>query len=406
MSGESSHLGLTRVALVAVAACLTAIGVLFVHSTSTLPGLPFPSPLARRQLAKAIVGCILALALMRFDYRRISRLSWWIYGGLVLVLIGRLVVRVSSPAAGRVIDLRLFQVQPSELMKLGVVFALAHYLRYRADQRRATGLLGPYALTFLPMGLVAMQPDLGTSLMLPPVLLALLFVARARVRPLLLTLAVGLGALPVAFLLHDHFPLVRDYQMERLIGYVHQSEPLYRNSFNFQLQQALIAFGSGGLLGKGIGLGRLNQGGWVPVAQSDFIFPIIGEETGFVGAVTVVVLFATLVLLCFRVARHTREPWGRLVATGVGVLFAAQSLQNLGMTVGLTPITGLPLPFVSFGGSSLLSSWIAVGVVLSIAARRVRVVASPDLDPRDLPRAVRVAEDRESGDLRHRWPVE
>ena len=381
----------TRILLPAVAAALLVIGILFVHSTTAEPGEAFPGRIARWQLIKALVASALFVALSRLDYRHLARFAYVAYGGLALVLIALLVRPSSSPTA-RWIELGFIQVQPSELMKVAVILCLARYLRYRESYRRVQGLALPYLLTFAPMALVAMQPDLGTSLMLPPVLVALLYVARARLWPLAVTVGTGVASLPVAFYLGDVVPLMRGYQLRRITDFFERE--------GYQLQQSLITIGSGGMTGREWG-----HGVHLPARHTDFIFSVIGEEWGFVGAAGVAALYATMVVLCLRVALATREPFGRLTAAGIATVFAAQSLQNMAMTMGLTPITGLPLPFISHGGSSLASSAVALGIVCAVAARPVRVVASRDLDPQDRPRVLHVVEHRPAGALLSRWPV-
>ena len=155
----------------------------------------------------------------------------------------------------------------------------------------------------------------------------------------------------------------------------------------YQLDQSEVAIGSGGLSGRGYGLGDQNNLGNLPARHTDFIFSVIGEEWGFIGACRVVVLLVALVMLCFLIALNTQEPYGKLVAAGIGALFAVQGYQNIGMTMGLTPITGRPLPFVSYGGSSLVSSFAALALVMRVASQNVRVLSSKDLEPprRNLP---------------------
>jgi rod shape determining protein RodA len=255
------------------------------------------------------------------------------------------------------------------------------------------------------MYLIARQPDLGTSLMLPPVLLALLYVAGAKRWLLIATVLLGIASLPLVYLLRDVLPLLRGYQMLRLTGFFEQSDPRILKEHAYQLYQSLIAIGSGGLTGQGLGCGHQNRLLWLPEKQTDFIYSVVGEEWGFAGVAAVAVLFLVFSVLCLRVAFATREPFGRLVAAGVAVAFASQSVQNMGMTVGLTPIAGVPLPFVSFGGSSLLNSYFSLGLVVGIARRQVRVVASRDLDPQDRPRALPVVSGHGGGLLTGRWPV-
>ncbi|MCZ6795661.1 MAG: FtsW/RodA/SpoVE family cell cycle protein, partial [Planctomycetota bacterium] len=369
-------LSLTTPALALIGFTLAIIGILFVHSTTARPLESFPGELARAQALKLLVAVAGFVVVSRLDYRLLQRLAYPFYAVVFALLLALLVMRSTSSARPpRWIELPLFNVQPSEMMKVAVILCLACYLRFRDSQRRLSGLVVPYLMVFVPMVLVALQPDLGTSLMFPPVLLALLFVSGARPLPLMLTLGAGVSALPAAYYLRGLVPVLHVYQLERFKAYFRQWDPAVLQDEAYQLHQSLIALGSGGIHGKGWTRGTQNALDLVPEKHTDFIFSIIGEEWGFVGAAGVVVLYAVLVGLCLRVATVTREPFGRLVAAGVGTAFAVQSLQNLGMTMGLTPITGLPLPFVSFGGSSLVSSFVALGFVVSIGRRPVRVVA-------------------------------
>ena len=393
-----------RLALLAVALVLTLVGILFVHST-TSEGEPFPSRLARGQMLKAAFAILALFAVTRVDYRWVDRHAYAMYGVLASVLVAMLAVKLSSGGINRFIQLYIFQVQPSELMKIGLILGLARYLRFREDQRQVLGLVGPFALTLVPMALVLLQPDLGTSLMFPPVLLGMLFAAGAKPRHLTLALFLGLLLLPAAYFLGDRIPFIHQYQRARLTAFVRRDEATARSK-GFRLRQSEIAIGSGELTGKGYGEGTQNTLRYLPEKHTDFIFSIIAEGLGFVGAAGVVIFYVLLVALTLRVAVYIREPFGRLAVTGIGVAFAAQSFENLGMTMGLTPITGIPLPFVSLGGSSLLTSFLSLGIVLNIASRPVRVVAPKDLDPKDRKKLLPLVEEKAAGLLENRWPVE
>lgn len=397
-AGDRSAILPNRLLLWTAGLALTTVGLLFIHSTIGTSG-------TRSQAAKAVLGVGACWIVSRFDYRIFSRWAWVIYGGMVVVLFGLLVLRDGNAKEDRWIDLGVTRIQPSELMKIAVVIALAEYLKYRDDYRRIRGLIVPYGLVLVPMGLVALQPDLGTSLMLPPILLALLFIAGARAWPLLATVGFGVAMLPAAYYLRSWFSVFRLYQLDRVVAFFEQSNASVQRSDGYQLYHSLVAFSSGGMTGHGLGHGIQNSLGLPPERQTDFIFSIIGEEWGFAGCAVVIGIFIVLIALCLRVALATREPFGRLVASGVAVAFAAQAWQNMGMTIGLSPVTGLPLPFVSFGGSSLVTSWLALGIVLAVASRRVRVVAPADLAPRDPPKNVRLIDGGPGGLLLDRWPV-
>lgn len=398
LTGSSRQLW-TVLGIVFCTLVLTAIGIAFVESTT----MGWIRPFALKQTLFAVLGLLVVVIVCTVDYRQLERWAFLIYGGLLLLLLALLV-------AGRVgIDRWILaekSLQPSELMKVVLVLALAHYLRFRKDQRSLVGLMRPVLLTLVPMVLVLGQPDLGTSLMLPPILLAMLFVSGARRAHLVLALILGALLLPGALLVHmyhDYIPfsekIIKPYQVKRIESFLKRDDQL---KDGYQLNQSIIAFGSGGVTGKGWAKGPQNRLGFVPAKHTDFIFAIIGEEWGFVGACGVLLLYFMLVFLCVQVAVQTREPFGRLVAAGIATLLAVQGLQNVGMTLGLTPITGLPLPFVSYGGSSLLTSFLAIALVLNIGMRRVIVMASQDLNPHDDRTIVPIIDDRAAGATM--WP--
>jgi len=398
----AEKLDTVRLALLGVTLALTAIGILFVHSTTNY-GEPFPSPTARGQIIKAVIALAAFFAATRIDYRIIERWAYPIYGFLVVVLLGMLVGKVAGIRS--FLDFFFFQVQPSELMKIALILALARYLRFRDDQRRLPGLRAPILIAGFPMVLVVLQPDLGTSLIFPPILLGMLLVAGARPKYVAITVLVGVIFVPAVYYMGNLAPFLRDYQLRRIQSFMNQGDSA-QDPGGDQLRQSLIAIGSGGAAGKGLGKGTQNTLRWLPEKHTDFIYSVVGEEWGFVGAAGVALLFLLLIVLILRVAILTREPFGRLAVTGVGMAIAAQSLENMGMTLGLTPITGIPLPFVSHGGSSLVTSYLALAIAFNVAARHVRVVATRDLDPADDSRGPVVLQDPAAGLLRSRWPVD
>ncbi len=388
--------------IVGIAVLLTAIGVLFVHST-TGQGEPFPGRTARGQILKALFALAAFFAATRFSYLTLGRLAYILYFAGLAALAGLLVAK--SGRINRFVELAIVQVQPSELFKVALILALARYLRFRQDQYRLRGLAMPFAMTIAPMALVALQPDLGTSLMFPAILLGMLVVAGGR--PLYLAAALFLGAatVPGAYLLGEKARIFRAYQMQRIQVFFKQgSEELGDEAL--QLRQSLIAIGSGGLWGKGYGKGTQNSLWWLPAKHTDFIYSVIAEEWGFVGAAGVAACFALLSLSILKISMAVREPFGRLAAAGVAVLFAVQSAANIAMSMGLAPVTGLPLPFVSHGGSSLLASYIALAVAYGVAARPVVAVAPKDLIPNREEAPPPLVERAASPLLEHRWPVE
>ena len=393
-----------RALVLGSALALTVVGVLFVHST-TADGEPFPSLSARGQMVKAAIALVGLLIASRMEYLWLEKRAYMIYCLVAVVLLGMLGVKAASGGINRFISLYVFQVQPSELMKIGLVLALSRYLRFREDQRQVQGLLGPFTLTLVPMALVPFQPNLGLSLMFPPVLIAMLFVAGAKPRHLFFAVLLGVLLLPAAYFLSGVVPLLKGYQKDRLESFVKRDSTSLRNQ-GYQLRQSIIAVSSGGVTGQGFQEGTQNVLGHLPEKHTDFIFSIIAEELGFVGASILVALYLTLIWGTLRVATFTREPFGRLVATGIAVGFGAQAFENIGMTLGLTPITGIALPFVSLAGSNLVASHLAIGIVLSIASRHVPVVATRDLSPRERKRLLLLHDDRAAGLISTRWAVD
>jgi rod shape determining protein RodA len=250
-------------------------------------------------------------------------------------------------------------LQPSELMKVVLVVALARHIRWRDDYKRLRGLVIPFAITLLPMALILRQPDLGTAILFIPILFGMLYVAGARARHLGLVVGMGLLCLPILF-----FGVLKPYQQKRILVFLGQArmdEDMRRNE-GYHLDRSRIAVGSGGLAGRGLGNGDQR----VPENETDFLFTVIAEEWGFVGSLLVLGLYATLFALLVSAAIAVKEPSGKLLIVGVTILLFVQTAVNLGMTVGLAPITGLTLPFLSYGGSSFLSLILAVGLVLNV----------------------------------------
>ena len=318
----------------------------------------------QRQLIWTGVSLVVMFLVAIPSYQHIRR---WAYPFFLACLPLLVLVLFLEPIKGarRWIRLPMIQVQPSELVKIAYICALAKYLMFRESYRTLRGLVGPLLLTLLPMALILRQPDLGTALVFLPVLYAMLFAAGARVRHLAAVALLGLACLPALFFIMSH------EQRSRVSGWIHQKDVgTYPRREGYQLYMSKIAQGSGGLWGKGFRQGAWTRMDYLPEAHTDFVFSVIGEEWGLVGCGVILALFLVIFASGLQVASGTREPFGRLVAVGIVVLLAAQLVINAGMTVGLMPITGMTLPFVSYGGSSLLASFVALGLLLNIAMRK------------------------------------
>lgn len=318
------------------------------------------------------LGCYSAAA--AFDYRKFKELHWWVYAGtLVLLLLVFLFPEKNN--AHRWIPMPGFDLQPSEFAKIGVVFTLAGVLSDPAtDVDEAVSFFKAFGLMALPFFLIVIEPDLGTSMVLIPVTLALLFCSGAPVKPLVLLVVTGILGLALLGVwlrfFPDTCPFLTDYQKSRVLVYLNVSQDPLGAGWN--KLQSQIAVGSGGLFGKGYLKGTQNILGFLPrtVAPTDFIYSVVAEESGFVGGGLLLALYTTVTVRCMRAAVQARDLFGRLLAVGIGVLLFTHVFINIAMTVGLMPITGLPLPLMSYGGSFMVTTMGALGLVQSVYLRR------------------------------------
>jgi rod shape determining protein RodA len=354
--------------LVGIVAALVGMGGAMIYSATKGSGLTADTYYLTRVVLWVVVAAPVMLVTALVDYRRLRRFIPVFYGGTILLLVAVLVVGSTRNSAQAWFAFGSFQLQPSEPAKVVLVLTLASYLathRHRLDVRRlAISLI----LAGVPMGLILLQPDLGTMLVFVAVTLALLTVAGVRARYLIGLLALGV-ALSAAVLTSD---MLADYQRDRLRVFISDDVSDAAQAEAFNLEQSKIAIGLGGLTGQGYGAGFQTQNDLVPEQQTDFIFTVVGEELGFVGAVAVLGLFAVLTLRVLRAAKLARDDFGSLLCVGVLAMIVFQVFQNVGMTMGIVPITGIPLPFVSYGGSSLLTTCAAMGMVLNVRMHRFR----------------------------------
>jgi rod shape determining protein RodA len=308
--------------------------------------------------------------------RWLKRRALALYGGAILLLVLVHFVGQERNHARRWLALPGvgFDLQPSELAKVALVVALARVLE-RRRLRRPADWRAPAALALLPMALVSAQPDLGTALSLVPIAFGMFWMAGARGRALLWILAGGLAAFAAAY----RFELVRDYQRERVDTWLESfaAEPLVaaRNGPAYHVYQARVAIGNGGWFGTGLGRGVANEAAHLPERDCDSIFAAIAEEGGLLGAGALVGLYATFAAALLGMAGGVRDRFSRLAVGGIGLYFSAHLLIHAGVNLGLMPLTGLPLPLLSTGGSSLLSAMLALGLALGLEASRV-----PSLD--------------------------
>jgi rod shape determining protein RodA len=346
---------------------LTGLGTVLVWA-ATAPELSSiganPHSYLDKQIIWGALGVIALFAVSALDYRRLRALTPVVYVGALLLLGAVLAVGATVNGAKAWIDLPGgFQVEPSEFGKLALVLSTAVLLsRSRSTAGRpAMKDMGFAVLAAVPLViLVEREPALGVMLVLVFMLATMIVVSGISlywVCGLLATAAAGIFAVST---LH----LLKSYQLARLTSFLHPQNDL--NGAGYNLMQAKIAVGSGGMFGQGLFRGSFTGGNFVPSVQTDFIFTVAGEELGFVGCAVIVVLLGILIFRAVRIAARTDDMFGMLVASGVASWFIFQSFVNIGMTIGIMPITGLPLPFVSYGGSAVLADMMAVGLLQSV----------------------------------------
>ncbi|MCU1496305.1 MAG: rod shape-determining protein RodA [Acidimicrobiales bacterium] len=358
------------VLLIAVAA-VTLFGALMVYSTTRGAEAPYDTSFLKRVIMFAIIGGVVMAGTALFDYRKLRDYWPFIYGGSVLLLFLVLVPGIGKSTNGTQgwFQLGPFQLQPSELAKLGMIIGfagLASQFRGDLDNARVGMLIG---LCGLPMFFVLLQPDLGTTLVSVAVAFAMLLVAGVRPRILgLLALAAIVGTTLILT-----SGVLKEYQVARLTTYVRQDQAATsagEEKLRYNLEQAKAAIGSGGLTGKGLFNGPLTRGDIVPEQQTDFIFTAVGEQLGLVGCGALLGTLGVIAWRVWRAAQLARDDFGMLLCTGIMVMLVVQIFENVGMTMGIMPITGIPLPLMSYGGSALLTTLLSIGLVLSVHMRR------------------------------------
>ena len=354
---------------------LAVVGLVMVYTATrgTLVGQGLPAADAlsviKRQGIFVFLGVGVMVALAVLDYRRLEYVGYLLYGLMLFALLAVLVPHVGSSALGssRWFSLGPLQVQPSEFAVLGEIVAVATYCSRRPEGLAWRDVVRLLIMAGIPILLVVKQPDMGTAIIMTVVLMVMLAVAGLPGRILLLlvlaSVAVFLVALKAGFL--------HSYQISRLTSFIHQdsNNPSLQGAI-YNLQQAKDAIGSGGMFGRGLLHGTATNLGYVPEQQTDFIFTAVGEQLGFVGGTAVLGLLGIVCWRVLRAARVARDPFGRLLCAGIFTFLAYSTFQNAGMTMGIMPITGIPLPFVSYGGSAALCFFACVGVALSVGVRR------------------------------------
>ncbi|MGB9616972.1 MAG: rod shape-determining protein RodA [Desulfomonilaceae bacterium] len=353
--------------LVGLCLMLSAIGVGLIYS-ATAPMGSLGKPFVIRQLTWISFGIVIAACLLFFDYKLFEHWGVWFYVFVLLMLVFVWSFGRATSGSRRWIDLGLMRLQPSEFAKLAIIVVLARYFHDKVGRGGLTfrDLTNPFLLTLLPVGLVLIQPDLGTAAVTVLVAISMVAFIGVEKRTLLWLVGSAVTLAPIAYFLGEH--LLLDYQKKRILTFLNpEYDPV---GAGYHIIQSQIAIGSGGLFGKGFLQGTQNQLMFLPVKHTDFVFAVLAEEWGFVGCLVVLLLFSGVLLRGLAISGKARDNFGALISFGCVAMIFWHVTINVGMVTGLLPVVGVPLSFLSYGGSSLLSSFLAISILVNVSMRR------------------------------------
>lgn len=347
---------------------ISSWGVLVIYSATreTLPGgVSDPEYYMKRQLIWLGAGIIIFIAIQFINYRKIQKLWWLILALGIFSLVAVLLFGYEVHGSKSWIDLKFTSIQPSEFSKVFMVIALSAIMsKWRSEKVssvtfRKVAIASFTAITFV--GLVLLEPDYGTALIYYIVFIGLLFISGANFLYILSILGLTAGG----FFLALNAGLIKQYQLDRILVFL-KPDVSSMEGAGYNLYQSKLAIGSGGLLGKGLFLGRQTNLSYVPEHHTDFIFSVIGEEVGFIGAILIILILGIIIWRCFYIASNSSDTFAMLLASGIGFIILSQVVINIGMTIGIMPIIGIPLPFLSSGGSSLISMFLGIALVENV----------------------------------------
>ena len=341
---------------------LAVIGLILVLSASMSYG---SYKIIIIQTVAFLAGVFACLVIAFWDYEFLSTKWLYILGMNVFLLVLVLIIGIGGEEVGgnSWIDLGIIKFQPAEVVKIGYIICFAVQLDYCKDDINNPKNLLLYILHFaLIVGLIMLQPDFGTAMVFLVIFAGMLFVAKISYKYIIGAAVAGIVAVPLMW-----FFFLGEYQKDRIRVFLNPELDPLRSGY--QVIQSKLAVGSGELVGKGLFNGIQTQMGFLPAKHTDFIFSVAGEELGFIGVVIIILLIVFIICRCFYIAYNAKNPLGTFIATGIGMMLLAQSFENICMTIGLMPVTGITLPFLSYGGSSLLTTFMAIGIVLNIKIR-------------------------------------
>lgn len=363
--------------LILAALALTVIGLVVVYSASytqlvTAGASPFHY--VKSQMVAFGIGLAVAIVIVSIDYRAWKRWSRLIYIATMAVLTAVLVLGKTVFGSQRWFRLGPLSLQPSELAKIALILALAQVFENEENAQSLKGFFGAVMLVLLPMILILQQPDLGTAAIFVGLFFTMWYVGNGKTKHIVIagtTLSVGILSVIVASL-RGWLSIIKPYQLTRILVFLDPYSD--RNGAGWNIIQSMIAIGSGGFLGKGVLNGTQSSLHFLPANHTDFVFSVIAEEFGFLGSMVVLALFVIVIWRGLRIAAIAKDTYGTLLAAGATSIFFFHLIINVGMTLGFMPITGLPLPFITAGGSIMLTSLIAVAIILNVGLRRSKIM--------------------------------
>ncbi|ADZ83815.1 rod shape-determining protein RodA [Cellulosilyticum lentocellum] len=347
---------------------LVGVGIVAINSATAYSG---DTSYVQKQIVFFIMGLVLMLIVMSIDYHLLANWYLIIYAGIIILLISVFFLGKNINGATRWIEIAGVQIQPSEFAKIGMILCGATIInKYNNRINQLWPILIIGAFEFIPFILVNKQPNLSTSIVIVVILVIQLFMSKIDFKYIITATVVSLLVVVIAFVYIVKNPdqkLIQDYQRNRIMSLVNGGDA---SADKYQTQRAVQAIGSGGLQGKGLYQGSISQLNYLPESHNDFIMAVIGEEFGFIGAVSVVVLLLAFILRGIWIARGAPDDLGRFIVVGYMGMIAMQGFVNMGVVTDLLPNTGIPIPFISYGGSSLWTNMMGLGLVLNVAMRR------------------------------------
>ncbi len=355
--------------LVSLLAILLMGIIALTSANATISGDPLSY--VKRQLLAIALGFFILLLMVRVDYSQLSKYDRIVYILTLVLLVAVLVFGKEVRGTQGWIGVGSFRLQPAEIAKILIIVGFASFLEKRQGSLETLKDLVPcFLYVLVPFGLILLQPDVGTGLVVLAVMLGMMFVAGANPKLLIKIILAGIGLVGIALFLHFQFGMwlpLKDYQLLRLTVFLNPyNDGQGGRGVGWNTIQSLVAIGSGGFFGKGLFHGTQVQYSFLPERHTDFIYAVIGEEMGFLGASFLIALYGVLIYRAVQIAYSSKDLYGTLLVIGIASMWLFHVFENIGMSIGMMPVTGIPLPFVSYGGSAMLANFMGVALVLSV----------------------------------------